>query len=442
MKRLTILTLVTFASLAEVANATALEPCDRQDLPYGARCGTVTVPLNYDAPELDSLDLKVIILPARGDKAPLDPVFYLVGGPGTAATETTSFFSDSMMYLQETHEIVLFDLRGTGESGDFHCSLSAAEKRDLLLAFRMSETLERCAQEINGRESLRTTVFAHDIDRVRQAIGAEKINLMGASYGTRLALEYARLYPDHLRASVLRGVSSPAEVITTQLLNGAAKEFAVLTELNPGLSETYAELAEQLETEPVTVRVGSDEVTVDRVALDGIVRFLLYDPRTAQSLPAIVTATTAGELGPLTQVVNGVERIINRFSIPVLLGVVCAEDVPFWSLDANESPFATSLLRDNAVAACQTWSVQPVATAFRHPVTSQAPTLLMSGDHDPATPANIAEKISESLPNSLHLVAPGVGHFPTWTSCYASIVAEFFDSGCIDDVDVSCVSEP
>lgn len=445
--RRVLIALTAIFALAQVTKGSDFVLCARQDLPAKARCGTVTVPLSYDRPDDGSLNLEVIVLPARGETVASEPVFYLVGGPGTGATESTSFFSDSMMKLQKTHEIVLFDLRGTGESEDFQCKLSAAEKRDVLLAFRASEGLKRCARDLKSRETLRTTVFAHDIERVRQAIGAEKINLMGVSYGTRLALEYARLYPKHLRASVLRGVSSPAANTLAQIMDGSQHELTALAASNPGLAESYAQLMQQLETKPVTVRAGSsnvagDDVSVDHLTFAALARFLLYDPRTAQSLPAIVAATAAGELAPLGQVISGVDKTISRFSIPVLLGVLCAEDVPFWELDDNGGSFAPALVRNNAIAACRTWSVPPVDVAFRKPVASIVPTLLLSGAHDPATPANIAEAVSKSLPNSLHLVAPDIGHFPTWTNCYASLVASFFDGGSVGNLDVSCVAKP
>ncbi len=468
-----LISLVAFPTLADLA------PCVEKglnDLPAGAHCGFVTVPLSYDSPDQGSLKLKVVVLPARGESLAPDPVFYLVGGPGTAATESVPFFSDSMQALQQTRRVVLFDLRGTGFSGDFDCKLSAAERRDVLLSFRSSAGLEQCARHLKGRETLRTTVFAHDIDRVRKALGAEKINLMGVSYGTRLALEYARLYPDRLRASVLRGVSSPAENVLAQLMAGARNELAALGASTPHLLESHAQLAKQLEKHPVEIRVpatgngtgtstgtGGEVIPVDHAKLDAIIRFLLYSPQTAQSVPAVIGATVKGQLGPLAQVLGGVEQIIGRFSIPVLLGVLCAEDVPFWTVTRGESsvdqpseghasagpsgddahePFTPTLIHRNALALCRAWSVPPVDPAFRKPVFSEAPTLLLSGANDPATPAETAEEISKSLSSSLHLVTPGIGHFPSWTSCQTSVVAAFLESGSVRGLDTSCAGKP
>jgi pimeloyl-ACP methyl ester carboxylesterase len=240
---------------------------------------------------------------------------------------------------------------------------------------------------------------------------------------------------------VLRGVTSPTATAPAELLRGTRHELAALEEGHPGFLEAYSRLIRHLEAQPVAVRMGPEEVKVDGTTFQAAARFLLYDPRTAQSLPAVVTATAAGESGPVTQVMHGLERTVERFHIPVLLGVLCAEDIPFWDVEDTGSSLAAARLRANALAACRTWSVSPAGAAFRKAVVSKVPTLLLSGEHDPATPAASGDDIAETLPQSLHLVTPGIGHFPTWTGCYSDLVTAFFDGGSLETLDVACAQE-
>jgi pimeloyl-ACP methyl ester carboxylesterase len=144
----------------------------------------------------------------------------------------------------------------------------------------------------------------------------------------------------------------------------------------------------------------------------------------------------------LGQAVAGTEAVVERFSIPVLLGVLCSEDVPFWEPSQDGGPFATAAMRDNARATCKSWSVPPAPPEFRTDVTAPVPTLLLSGANDPATPPHLAQRIAGALPRSLHVVTPRLGHLPTWTSCHATIAAAFIEAGSLEGLDVGCAGVP
>jgi len=423
------------------ASSRALEPCDREDLPAGSRCGAISVPASYDDPEAGSIELDVVVLPARdGNGAAADPIVFLAGGPGVAATRSARYFARNLTKMQQSRDLVLVDIRGTGRSAP-DCRLTAAEKRDLVYAFRAPASFAPCAPDPRIRESHRTTVFARDLDHVRRALGAGQINLLAASYGTRLALEYARLFPERVRACVLRGATSTGDVIPLQILEGARAELDGLERAHPGFTMKYTKLVEALDAKPVTVVFDTNEVVVDGATFEGVARLLLYDPGTARALPDLVEATSSGVLEPLTRVVAGAEPVVAAFSIPVLLGVLCAEDVPFWRRPRADGPFAPAAVHGNALATCRAWSVPAAPRSFRKPVRAQVPTLLLSGTNDPAAPDQVAARIADVLPNALHLVTPGIGHFPTWTSCHAAIIAEFFETAKVDGLDIACAAE-
>ena len=90
------------------------------------------------------------------------------------------------------------------------------------------------------------------------------------------------------------------------------------------------------------------------------------------------------------------------------------------------------------LAACKGWPRGEVTAAFREPIRSAAPTLLLSGELDPVTPPSWAEEAQKTLPNSVHVVAPGVGHGVTSIGCFPEVVQKFIEAGSANAVDASC----
>ena len=142
-------------------------------------------------------------------------MFFLAGGPGQAATELAAQINAGLREVRRQRDIVLVDQRGTGKSNPLTCTDAdgQAMELDALTApddAALDAYVGRCLAGLEGRADPRfyTTANAiRDLDTVRAALGAEQVNLVGGSYGTRVAQQYAMAYPQHTRSIVLDGVA-------------------------------------------------------------------------------------------------------------------------------------------------------------------------------------------------------------------------------------------
>lgn len=187
----------------------ALAPCKLPGVDREARCGTLEVFENRATRQGRRIGLRVAVLPALGATPAPDPLFILVGGPGQSAIAPAQAFTSIFAGVLADRDIVLVDQRGTGGSNPLDCPLSGSDDDpqgymdDMLPVAPLRECLRRLAAD----PALYTTPIAvDDLDDVRAALGYERINLYGSSYGTRAALVYMRSYPRHVRSAVLRGI--------------------------------------------------------------------------------------------------------------------------------------------------------------------------------------------------------------------------------------------
>src|SRR5690606_7236545 len=181
----------------------AFEPCTlpaQMGAPgVEAQCGSLSVAENPVEPEGRRIVLNIAWIPADedGDQQP-DPVFLLAGGPGQSATASYPAVAPAFKDVLKQRGVVLVDQRGTGKSNPLQCAGLAeadmpADESAMLEAMRSA--VERCRDALSERADLRfytTTDAVRDLDAVRQAIGADAINLPGISYGTRRAQQHAR----------------------------------------------------------------------------------------------------------------------------------------------------------------------------------------------------------------------------------------------------------
>ena len=180
-----------------------------------AQCATLQVPEDRAHPEGRSIGLRIAWLESGdGSSSQPDPVFFLAGGPGQAASEVAVVVDTALRQVRKQRDVFLIDQRGTGSSNPLSCL--GADGKELQLdedaaptEAVMRDFATQCLASLKGRADPRfytTTEAIADLDAVRQALGAEKINLVGGSYGTRVAQRYAMAYPQHTRSIVIDGV--------------------------------------------------------------------------------------------------------------------------------------------------------------------------------------------------------------------------------------------
>lgn len=444
---------------AAPGQSVSLEPCTV----FGgvvASCGSLAVPENPAVPGGRTIDLAITVLAATGPEADrrTDPIFGLMGGPGGAAESLAPLFAGSP--ARSGRDIVLVDQRGTGGSHGMACNTGDAAEWTLV-GLRFDFDPRGCPDFDADPTQYTTPIAMDDLDRVREAMGYERINLWGGSYGARAALVYMRRHPERVRSAVLDGVAPlslrvPAEFPRTAqasldlLLEDCAKDRACAArgDLASLLDQTLTRLAERPvdvtlpfpgEPAPITIPFG-------RLELASSILYALYNPLTAAAIPAAIEAAHGGDYQPAaTFGVTFAASLRPTFSMGMSLSVLCAEDVPFFTeatMDADaEGTFLGTGFADGLHESCAAWPSGSVSESYHDAVRSDVPTLLLSGEGDPVTPPRFGEAAAAALEASLHLVFPEMGHGQSGLPCGAAIVAAFYDTGSVDGLDTFCVAD-
>jgi pimeloyl-ACP methyl ester carboxylesterase len=440
-------------------------PCFVEGVRAPARCGTVRVFEDRERAAGRTLDLQVVVIPALAATPAADPVFFLAGGPGQAASQIAGFSLGVADRLHDKHDFVLVDQRGTGRSHPLFCDVPAD---DAPLAERFDSgfdeaSVDLCRAEQDADLRMYTTAIAvEDLDAVRAALGYEKIDLWGTSYGTRVGLAYLRAHGEHTRAVVLDSVAPMSLYLPLSLAKDAERALArtladcaaepTCAAAFPDLGGRLRAFVDQLDREPLRTTVrhpvtgASEDVVMGRAAFVGGLRGLLYATDVAALVPLALDRAIKGDLGPFVAMTHslsgGVER---QMATGMFLSVVCSEDVPFFRTEDLERDAAGTIFEADAgmeiVRACTHWPRAEVPRSFREPVESDVPVLLLSGDLDPVTPPSWAEDAKKTLHRSASVVLSGTGHTAAVSACARKIAAAFVESGSEVDLDAKCAGK-
>lgn len=443
----------------------ALTPC-RLAMPglsqrISAECGSFDVPEDR-ATGQGTIALRVAVVRAVSRKAAGDAVFLLAGGPGQAATESYVAIAGALEPLARHRDIVLVDQRGTGGSNALDCpddDPDATAGTDMAVV-KAAVAACRAAQIVDPTPYTTREAVA-DLDAVRQALGYETVDLIGVSYGTRAAQSYARAYPERTRAMILDGVVPQDLALGTGMaaqsqraldamfarcaddaachaaFGDARATFRALT--SPAAPATVVALADPTSAEPLTVTLRAETVDV-------VTRFMLYAPETAALLPLLYDlAGRRDDPRPLAaQFLTVTNDLAETISHGMGYSVLCSEDVPFYDPEAiaagNRGTYLGDLVTSGLIAACEAWPVPPAPDAFKALLTSDVPTLILSGELDPVTPPAYGERVLAGLAHGRHIVAPGQGHGVLGRGCMPRLAAAFLDDLAPEDLDVACVA--
>jgi pimeloyl-ACP methyl ester carboxylesterase len=440
----------------------ALGECRLPKLSVAARCGTLSVPEDRAQPSGRRIDIFVAVLPANTASPRRDPFVILAGGPGQAASRLAPFAS-RLAEIRRTRDIVLIDQRGTGRSSPLACEALAPRDDPLeALATDPAPMARECLAELatKGIDPTRYTTRAwiDDLEAVRQAQGYAKLNLWGGSYGSRVALEYLRAYPSHVRSVILDGVAppdlrTPLDIWPTReraidAVLAACEASSACRRAHPDLGATLARIARDLGEGGRVVSVpdprtgASLEITLTQDAFFAGLLPLTYVPELASLLPEVIERAAMGDYGPLVasaRLVGG--EISEQTNAALHYSVVCNEDAP--RIRAGDRRVLADLrmrsLADKVLAVCDVWPRGLPAPASAEPVASDVPVLILSGALDPVTPPAYGEKVAATLPNSRHIVAGGYGHIVSPHGCAPRLLAAFVADAAFDRLPASCV---
>jgi pimeloyl-ACP methyl ester carboxylesterase len=452
------------------SSALSFTPCaDNQD--FG--CTTVTVPLDYSGQLPGALNLKVERLQA-GATPSSEAVVALAGGPGQAALPLAGFLAKALAPALSTRDLIVFDQRGTGESDPLSCpALTSPEGAAGIDS--AAKLFERCALQLgSARGSYTTAESVQDIESIRQAMGYEKLVLYGVSYGTKVALEYAARYPQHVSELVLDSVEpssgpEPFQLPTLAAIRPVLAELCSEGACN-GITATpladIANLAARLRKRPLrgVVYDGAGHrhtVSASESDLLDILEAGDLNPALRALLPAAVRSALHGDAAPLLRL-----NLLAQGLIPTLPGsmppseategidgtlnatTICEESLFPWgrgdplstrpgevnaALRAIPSgdfyPFDANIaLEDGTIPGCLDWpdAAAPPPTVNALP---DVPTLILSGEQDLRTPTANAQSVVAMIPGAQLLKVPYTGHSVLGTDfsdCAEDAVKSFF----------------
>ncbi len=462
MKKI-LITLVTWLLVADVS-ALELEPCfigaDGSGVSTAAHCGRLAVPENRDNPD-KMIELNIAVIKSGSADKLNDPLLLLAGGPGQGAVDTFAGLAKPIGVSLPLRDVVMVDQRGTGDSNPLRCEITPEDMEAMndLDVEALTAWTKTCHQSLDADTRMYTTTEAiHDLEAVRGALGYAQWNLYGGSYGTRKALTYMRMYPESIRAVVLDAVVSQDEALGVsheENLRSTLNRVFDLCEKDESCATAFGDaeqqmwkFLEQLQEEPLNLRLLNsstgefEDVIMTREYAVLALRMFAYSPETMGLIPLMVSLANQGQPETMAAQAQMVMNSLNQgLNNALEMSVTCAEDVPFMPRTSNVS---NSLFGDNLFelmhARCDQWDYMAVDAAFKEPVSSDIPTLLLSGEYDPVTPPAFAERAMETLSNAQHLVAKGQGHIVGTRGCMPKIVSAFFkdpetelETGCMDD---------
>ncbi len=471
------LLLLTGLALSLPASATrklgslSFEPCNLSTgiMPQGtdAQCTTLEVPENRAEPQGRKIKLAIAWVPSEQARGEADPVFMIAGGPGQSARESYPGVSAAFHEVLARRDVILVDQRGTGESNPLTCLDEEGKSRFADEDSRSGEPeavaafVRACLAKLDADPRFYTTSEAvRDLDAVRAALGAEQINVVGISYGTRVAQEYLRRYPEHTRAVVLDGVVPPSLGLGNEhgrnldaaldLEFARCAKDATCAERFPAPRQTLDQLLAQLRDKPVpvsfrdplTAKPRTEDFTAGHLAT--VARMFSYDPRIAAMLPMALAEAANGRFDTLMMQANLIgDMVETTMAAGMQLSVVCAEDEPLLAADPAE---ARSTLGATMIEVmkkqCEVWPRGEMPEDFHRPVVSDTPVLLLSGEFDPVTPPRYGDEVAKTLANGRHLVLRGRGHNVFGLGCMPRLMATFLrepdkklDASCLDELD-------
>lgn len=449
------------------------------DVPAGVKveCGYLTVPENRAKPEGGTIRLAVAVFKSSSQTPEPDPIVYLEGGPGGSPLRSyPRIFSIIFDPFLNKRDLIMIDQRGTGYSQPaLDCpeyNQMSIEMLSLDLDLKAAETkaytaLEACRTRLVNEgvdlAGYNSAANAADLEDLRVALGYDKWNLYGISYGTRLALTVMRDYPQGLRSVVIDSVYPPQVNLETGTPANAARAFdalfnacaaeAACSETYPNVSQVFTDTVEQLNAKPVTtpLTLASGE-TIDWVVDGDTVVSVLFQSMYVTSLlpllPSLIWDVKDGNFEALAGLESQFLESGEDISLGMNLAVQCYEEIQFSTQAEIEAAvqaypelgetFASS---GSDLQVCKTW--QPVAgpALENQAVTSEVPTLLLAGEFDPITPPAWAVEAAATLKNGHFFEVPGVGHGSSLTEACPRSMALAFWNDPSQAPDASCLQQ-
>ena len=455
---------VTVPAGAKAGDLVGMDACTYEtgDVEFAAECGILAVPENRSDPNSRLIALPVMRIAATGSN-PTEPIFWLNGGPG----QSNMRFShpDDLDTLIEGHDFVMVGYRGANGQVLLDCPEISESLRnppgDLLSEASLENygaAAAQCAQRLQSEDvdlaGYTMTETIDDMEAARNALGYDHINLLGVSYGTRLAMIYEWMYPDILFRVVILAVKTPghfvwdAEVIDVQIgdYSDLCARDAHCRDRTNNLVETMRHLSQEMPNRWLLAPIDSDTVK--------LFTFIMFqesirppgDPIGVYGPAAVDMWLAAAEGDASGMALASLARNIflpNFFTWGHLLAMGGSSgeysdpardfqaefDSPDSILGSPMSLLAWSMGKG--------WPANLIPEEYLQLRPTDVETLLQSGSVDFSTPPLGADELMPYLGNGHRVLLEEFGHGNTFwnsqTEARTRLLTAFYDSGTVDD---------
>lgn len=439
--RITLLLMLPLIALAQPGKdlhlaATTYTSASGQEIE--AETGYLVVLENRDDKSSTPIKVEFVRLKSKAT-SPIAPVVYLEGGPGSSASWMVESprALDRWTGILSLGDVILLDQRGTGKAAermtwinpdplpeDVFVTEKAVARHLAKMVPKAVDAWNKRNIDLDGYDTLES---AKDLDALRQALGLDKISILGFSYGTHLGQTYMKYFGEHLDKAVLVGVEGLGETLKFPLrMDAQFRKLAAMVKADdqinrdvPDLVALYQRVAGKLKVSPVTLPLLSPlngqpmDFMVGKYGLDFI---LARDLGDASDLPVIPRLLYDIDRGDYTSFSWFVQKRIS--SLYGLHAMATATDISSGAdperlrmieRQARESLFG-NVLNPPYMNMAKALDIPDLGPGFRAEFTSTVPTLLLSGTLDMNTPPYQAEHLRWNLPNAQHIIVQNAGH--------------------------------
>jgi len=447
-------------------------PC-RFDTPANVKvtCGFVIVPENRTANSTNTIKLAVAVFHSTSIHPESDPIVFLQGGPGGEAIKLSADAYDSFVepFISE-RDYITFDQRGTGLSEPaLKCDeLDKAYRQDIYgmidLASReyvYQNALLSCngLMQANGVDlnAYSTVESAADLRDIVNLLGYEKVNLYGASYGTRLALVTMRNHPEIVRSAILDSVVPVESNVLNEYPNAVDSALSKLftscaanpkcNAAYPDLKNVFWSLVNELDTNPVTLStsaypMGTVTETVDGYYLLSVILGLEKSTYLIDTAPQTIYRVEAQDYSTLTSAQYSLPYAFEGINPGLYVSMMCREHVLATTAEelqatADKVDVGKIMWRPfygdfgEMFQLCKSWKMVGPDLGEKDAVVSDIPSLVIEGAYDPATPPFYGKQVAANLVNSFYFEFPNMGHVPTGgdsSGCAMQVALDFLKS--------------
>lgn len=395
-------------------------------------CGYLTVPENRQVanPAAKTIRLHIAHFKSHTPNPPADPIVYLVGGPGVSLLyDIKTIFYHFSFYL-DNRDVIVIDQRGTGYSEPALTCVDAVNRR---LNYRTQ--LRQCYNYLTNDLDADLRAYnsienAADVEDLRLALGIQEWNVVGTSYGARLALYLMRDYPEGIRSVILDSVAPPHiqrsldirdDINARQLqqLFADCLQETLCALAYGDIQATYNRVLDTLRRQPIEAEAPDGYmVRVDDEAFRAYLYGMMATTKEAYQIPLVIDAAANGDIGRILTYISSEYTVFD--------GMMRA-------MNCNDGD---GLFMQEV---CNAWRLNGDAPP---PVTSDLPTLVVMGTYDTLTPPVWGDSTADNLPNSTFLVFPYTGHgvVRSGGTCPQTIAFAFLDNPQAE-VDARCIEQ-